>query len=419
VERGYAITRFYAVLSFLTASFCIPSLAQESIRASLAGDAAADLRKVINRSDYNLRLGPVLIDLSASAEIEYNDNVNLSDRAKVGDFILRPQINLNLDWQATQANELRLDLGLGYAKYLSHSDLDTSALLVSPESLLSFDVYVGDFRFNLHDRLSIQQNAVDTIDLSNVARFERLENSAGIWALWDLNQVRILAGYDHYLFQSLDSTFDYLDRSEEQFIFSGSVNVNRTTTIGSRGTTALINYDSNRVFNDGTQFALGPFLETDLTPYTKIRVAAGYEGLYFRGNAPGQSQSDENGWFADLDIIERLNLYYTQYLNVGYNTEVGVTTSLQRIAFVRYTGEWRVNSKLNVAVQGFYEYTQESASLFGEEHASLYGGGVFLSYRFLQRLTTGIGYLFTARSSDISDRNYSQNRVIFRIGYDF
>jgi hypothetical protein len=57
-------------------------LGQESIQPSMAGSAAAELRKVINRSDYNLRLGPVLVDLSASTEIEYNDNINLSDHAR-------------------------------------------------------------------------------------------------------------------------------------------------------------------------------------------------------------------------------------------------------------------------------------------------------------------------------------------------
>ena len=316
-------------------------------------------------------------------------------------------------------NELRLDLGVGYQAYLSHSNLNSTALLISPNSLLSFDVYVGDFRFNFHDRLSLQQNPVDTIDLSNVARFERLENTAGVWAVWDLNQVKIMGGYDHYLFQSLDSTFNYLNRSEEQFLFSGTVILNRTTTTGIRGTAALIDYNSNTVFNDATQFSVGPFLEMDLSPYTRIRAAAGYEALYFRGHNAAQAQSDANGWFAELDIVQRLNRYFTQYLNTGYDTELGVTTAFQRIAFVRYTGEWRVNSRLNVVLQGFYEHTRESASIFGEESASLYGGSIFLSTRLARKVTAGLGYLLTLRDSNIADRHYSQNRIIFRIAYQF
>ena len=69
--------KFAAGLSLMTAAFGIPALAQESIQPSLAGDAEAELRKIIRRSDYNFRLGPVLADLSASTEIEYNDNINI------------------------------------------------------------------------------------------------------------------------------------------------------------------------------------------------------------------------------------------------------------------------------------------------------------------------------------------------------
>ena len=419
MERIGRAAGLIAPLSLLTVVFSISAFGQESIEPSLAGDAAAELRKVINRSDYNLRLGPVLVGLAASTEIEYNDNINLSDHARTGDWIFQPQFNVGVDWRVTPVNELRLDLGFGYQAYLNHSDLNSTALLVTPDSLLSFDVYSGDFRINFHDRLAVQQNPVDTIDLSNVARFERLENSAGVWALWDLNQVKLLAGYDHYNFQSLESTFDYLNRSEEQFLFSGSLILNRTTTTGLRGTAALINYSSNAVFANATQFSVGPFLEMNLSEYTRIRAAAGYEGFYFRGSVPGQTNSNQNSWFADLDIIQRLNRYFTQYVNVGYDNELGVTTEFQRIAFVRYTGEWRVNSRLNVALQGFYEHTLESASIFGEERASLYGGSIFLSARLIPRVTVGLAYLFTARNSDIPDRHYSQDRVIVRVGYDF
>jgi hypothetical protein len=316
-------------------------------------------------------------------------------------------------------NELRLDLGFGYQAYLNHSNLNSDWILIAPDSLFSFDVYVGDFRFNFHDRISIEQNPVDTIELSNVARFGRLENSAGVSVIWDLNQVKIMGGYDHYLFDSLDSTFYYLSRSEEQFLFSVDVILNRTTTTGIRGTAALVDYNSNTVFNDATEFSVGPFLEMELTPYTRIRASGGYEGIYFHGNALGQPASPSNGGFAYLDVIQRLNRYFTQYLNIGYDTQLGVTTAYQRTVYVRYTVEWRVNSRLNLAVQGFYEHASESASSFGQEHPSLYGGSIFCSTRLTKRFTVGLQYIYTGRASNLPDRSYSQNQCIFRIGYNF
>jgi hypothetical protein len=419
MERTNSAVGLIVGLSLLTAALSVSAFAQESIQPSLVSNQAAELRKVIDRGDYNLRVGPILADFSASTEIQYNDNINLSDHAKTGDWIFVPQVNLNTYWPVTELNELRLDLGFGYQAYLNHSNLNSDWILIAPDSLFSFDVYVGDFRFNFHDRISIEQNPVDTIELSNVARFGRLENSAGVSVIWDLNQVKIMGGYDHYLFDSLESTFYYVSRSEEQFLFSVDVILNRTTTTGIRGTAALVDYNSNSVFNDATEFSVGPFLEMQLTPYTRIRAQGGFEGVYFHGNAAGQPSSPSNGGFAYLDVIQRLNRYFTQYLNIGYDTQLGVTTAYQRTAYARYTVEWRVNSRLNLAVQGFYEHANESASSFGSEHPSLYGASIFWSTRLTKRFTVGLQYIFTGRTSNLPDRSYSQNQCIFRIGYNF
>ena len=71
---------------------------------------------------------------------------------------MRPQVNINALWPITQLNTLKLDIGLGYAFYLDHSDYNTNGVLLSPGSQLSFDIFVGDFRINFHDRFSLEQD---------------------------------------------------------------------------------------------------------------------------------------------------------------------------------------------------------------------------------------------------------------------
>ena len=61
-------------------------------------------------------------------------------------------------WPITQLNTLKLDLGVGYAFYLDHSEYNTNGLLLSPGSQLAFDIFVGDFRINIHDRFSLEQD---------------------------------------------------------------------------------------------------------------------------------------------------------------------------------------------------------------------------------------------------------------------
>src|SRR4051794_36102771 len=175
--------------------------AQDAVRPSLAGEAAAEARRQsLDHVPYNLLVGPVRFRFSATAGLEYNDNINIAENDKLEDFIFRPQINFNALWPITQLNTLRLDLGIGYAFYFEHSENDTNAILISPNSQLSFDIFVSDFRINVHDRFSIEQDPIGEPALSNVSDYSRFQNTAGFSVLWDMNKAVLTFGYDHYTY---------------------------------------------------------------------------------------------------------------------------------------------------------------------------------------------------------------------------
>ena len=71
-------TAFSILLALL---FLAPTLrAQEAVRPSLAGEAAAEARRQsIEQIPYNLLLGPVRFRFSVTTGIEYNDNINLAE----------------------------------------------------------------------------------------------------------------------------------------------------------------------------------------------------------------------------------------------------------------------------------------------------------------------------------------------------
>ena len=164
--------------------------------------------------------------VSATAGLEYNDNINLAEVNTLDDFIFRPQVNFNALWPITQLNTLRFDIGLGYAFHLEHSDYNTNGVLLAPGSQLSFDVFVGDFRINFHDRFSLQQDPIsEVVDpaFGDVADYGRFENTAGVSVLWDLNKAVATFGYDHYTFIATNDDFEYLDRNADAFMASLSV----------------------------------------------------------------------------------------------------------------------------------------------------------------------------------------------------
>ena len=217
---------------------------------------------------------------SITTGVEYNDNINLAEINPQSDVIIRPQFNIDAIWPVTQLNTLKLDLGLGYSFYLEHPNTDTNGVLISPGSQLSFDIFVQDFRINLHDRFSAATGPDRAIQLSNVVDYGRFENASGISVLWDLNKAVLTLGYDHFTFVSTSDTFSYLDRNAEELNFSAYFALTSTTGAGIEAS-AVYNYYSQEFLNNAFGFNIGPFVETQLTNYLKLRASVGYQVINF------------------------------------------------------------------------------------------------------------------------------------------
>src|SRR5437016_7747668 len=270
--------KFGALLFVLSMSIVSAGVyAQDAVRPSLAGQAASDARQQdVSRIPYNLLLGPVRFRVGASVTAEYNDNVTYAENNTQDDFIITPNLSLDAIWPVTQLNTLRLDLGVGYSFYLDHSQYDTDTILIAPKSQISFDIFVSDFRINIHDRMQLQQDPIQEGALSNVVDYGRFENTGGVSVLWDLNKLLFQVGYDHYNFVSTTNAFDYLDRNSEIVQGSAAFIVTPTITIGAEGNAVFTRYDQS-ILNANKHYRAGGFVELALTNNLKVRAAGGYQ----------------------------------------------------------------------------------------------------------------------------------------------
>ena len=418
-SRSHSSAAIYVILGFLLFLLLAPVLrAQEAVRPSLAGEAAAEARRQsVEQIPYNLLLGPVRFRFSITTGVEYNDNINLAEINKQSDVIIRPQFNLDAIWPLTQLNTLRFDLGLGYAFYLDHPNADTNGVLISPGSQLAFDIFVQDFRINLHDRFSLQQDPIDEIQLSNVADYGRFENTAGVSVLWDLNKVVLTFGYDHYTYVATSDTFSYLDRNAEVLGFSAYFALNSTTGAGIESS-AVFNYYSENFLNDSVAFSIGPFVETQLTNYLRLRAAVGYQLIDFDHGGGVDDNSDSNDFYANLSLSHRINAYITQTIAAGHESELGVNSNFVALNYVRHTATWNVINGLLIATEFFYEDGDDSGGLFSE-HIQRYGGAATLGYQLTPHITLGLRYQYTQKQSDQPLQDYRQNRVSLDGTYSF
>lgn len=397
---------------------CAMVRAQDAIRPSLAGEDSAEARRQsIDKIPYNLLAGPIRFRFSSTFGIEYNDNINLAEVNKEDDFIIRPQINVNAIWPITQLNTLKIDLGLGYSFYLDHPNNDTDGVLIAPGSAISFDVFVGDFRINFHDRMSLEQDPVSEIALSNTVDYGRFQNTAGVSALWDLNKAVATLGYDHYNYVSTTTAFDYLNRNAEELTGSLYFTLTNTTGVGLESSAVFTYYDQH-FLNDSTTGSVGAFAETQLTNYLKVRVAGGYQGIWFDSGGGVMDNSDLHDFYANILLSHRVNAVLTHSISAGHETQLGLNSNYIVLNYVRYTASWNIIRSTLLSTEFFYEDADDSGGIFSE-HAQRFGGALTIGYQLTEHVTVGGRYQYTTKDSDQALRSYDQNRVSLDGTYSF
>jgi hypothetical protein len=413
-------------LIFLLSLLCATPVArsQDAVRPSLAGEAAAEARRQdIEHIPYNLMAGPIRFRISATVGAEYNDNINLAETNEQDDVIIRPQLTIDAIWPVTQLNTLRLDLGLSYAFYIDHSEANTNGVLIAPGSQLAFDIFVGDFRINFHDRPSLEQDPVAEPALSNVVDYGRFQNTAGVSILWDMNKALLTLGYDHYTYVSTVSEFDYLNRNAEEL--SGTIEflVTSTTGIGLESY-AVFNYYDQHVLNDSNTYSVGAFVETQLTNYLKVRVAGGYQWIDFDNSSVNffgillPDQGKQTDYYANILVTNRLNSRIKQTLSAGHESQLGVNSNYLVLNYIRHTVNWNIIRNTLLSTEFFYEDADDSGG-FIDEHLHRFGGAVALGYQLTQHVTLGLRYQYTKKDSDVALRDYKQNRVSLDGTYSF
>jgi hypothetical protein len=416
--------------------------AQDAIRPSLAGQAASEARQQdVSRIPYNLMLGPARFRVGASVGVEYNDNVNYAEVNEQDDVIVTPNLTLDMIWPITQLNTLRLDLGIGYSFYLDHSNYNTDTILIAPKSQIAFDIFVGDFRINIHDRMQLQQDPIQEGALSNVRDYGRFENTGGVSVLWDLNKLLFQLGYDHYNFVSTTSAFDYLDRNSDIFQGSAAFIVNPTITVGAEGNVVFTRYDQS-VLNDNKDYSAGAFVEVELTNNLKVRAAGGYQWINFDHNfvtfslptpfgtflIPVPDHKDLESYYVNGLIGHRINATLSQTVSAGHENQLGVNSNYITLNYVRHTLTWNLIRNTLLSTEFFFEDAKESGGFAGifspvplgtPEHFHRIGGAITLGYQLTPHVTLGVRYQGTSKDSNLLLRDYNQNRVSVDGTYSF
>jgi len=395
------------------------AVGQEALRSSLAGEAAAEARSRQQQSQaYNIKSGDFRMRVTPSLGLDWNDNINLTKTDSKEDFILFPRLALDMGYPLTERNVLRLNVTAGYQAYLRYGDYSTWN--VQSGSALSYDIYVKDFWINLHDRFSYVQESSQQASVANTGTYGTAQNTAGLNTTWDLEDVTLNLGYDHQNFFSTSSQFDYTDRATELVVGRGGFRFHPSLTAGLEGTFSYTVYD-HRVLNDNSGYSAGVYADWQPGHSLHVQPRFGYTIYDFRQTSQSIPASNQDAWYADLTATHEVSDVVRYSFSAGHELTLGTYGDTTKNWYFRPTVVFRVVKDLSLSTSFAYQHgTQELQTTPGSpsENYDWLTWALGLSYPLMKRLTVGLNYRLTWRTSNEASREYTQNVVGLQLTYN-
>lgn len=394
-----------------------------------------------SEDQYNIAVGPVRLSVAVGVGLEWNDNIALSQDDRMSDFILRPLVNVDFMWPISEGNTLKFTTGLSWAKYFDHSEFDSGGLLVSPTSELAYTFQVAAFEITLRDRFSYQEEPYQFATLSNVVRYQRYENQAGIDFKWNVNEKLTLNfGYDHYNLWSKNDTFSSEDHSIDTIYLRPQYQLTPGMKVGLVGSYSFINFDSSDRA-DGKNIMVGPFVDWDITPYLNAYLEVGYQGMEYDGTSDFSGgfykavnpdlfdalTDDQRKLFTDsssgdsvyfkFQLTHTPNDVFEHGILASKTAEIGLGTNFYDLYHIEYGATYKGLYHTEISPVLFYEYYETSSDL--SEKAHRVGAALGIRYHVTTSLTLGLDYRYLWKDSNIDGADYYQNLVFLSAYYRF
>lgn len=403
-------------LAVAVASPPLPGAAQEAPPTSLSSESAAEARARQQESrPYNFHWGDFKLLVAPMCRVDWNDNINLSHSSPQQDWILGPELDLAGSYPISRYNYLNFALGVGYDKYFQHEDY--SGVRLRSGSQLSFDIYVEDFWFNLHDAFSYTQDAAGQAAVAGNGRYGGLDNTAGLSGTWDLQDLVLSLGYDHQNFVSASSDFDYADRATELVSARAALQFNPRLTAGLEGTVGFTKYDQP-VLNNNIGYNAGLYAEFKPGPAFQVKPRFGYTFYDLSQTSHTIPAENQNAWYVDFSVTHAVTKAVSYSLSGGHELRLGIQADSIEDWYVRPNVNWNIVKDLNLNTYVSYENGRQGPASGGIfEDYSWAGLGLGVSYPMIKRLILSLEYRLTLRSSNIPDREYTQNLVGVKLTY--
>jgi opacity protein-like surface antigen len=391
--------------------------AQEALRGAMSADRALAYQAPPSVSGPDrLYWGPVQFSAGASLSVSYDDNIrNLPSEQRLDDVIIRPGLDLGVQWPVTETSALTVGFGVGYAFHVEHSEFDY--FQITPTSALSYSVTLRDLVLTVYDQVQYSSDVLDTPDLTGQARYPRLENTVGLRAAYNLQTWLLQGGYAFYRYWAFDDDYQDLERGSHQFFLRPAYRVAEATQAGVEVSYSISDFDLP-VRNDFISLSAGPYLDWTIVEGLRVGVRGGYVLYSYSATGTLPSLGDRDSWYAGVDLRHDLTEYLSHTLSVVRDVSVGVNSQYLERLGINYGIRWQFTDIWSLGLGANYAKGEDTTGVSGEDYDRV-GFNAGISRNLTERLRADLSYRYYTYTSSDATRQYARNVVSLGASYQF
>lgn len=397
-------------------------------RPSVAGSLAErELHRLTARAErqaslehYNLKIGPIPFRFGAGVEFHFSDNVNLTENGKLADLSIVPHFDIYGGVRLSRMNTLSIQLGIGYIWNLNRPELDraltNASIGLDSDTGISFDINLGNFRINFHERPAIPRQQFDLITQRNALQYSQFTNVAGISVFWDANsRLSAFFQYDHLNIIALKSELEDLNQSTELFSASATYRIHGGLSLGLLANASIIKYKSD-FLNESKSYDMGVTLSSQLTKSIALQITGGYQAGRFGSGGEVGDDSEVGNWHLRVSLNHQINRNVNHTLSFGHESQIGTASNSAIVDYIRHQISFTLLKDVGISANASFDSASESGGVFAQDFR-LYQVGVYMYWNMARRLGLTFGYSLTKRDAsgagdgDEEVQDYLENRV--------
>lgn len=306
-----------------------------------------------------LKLGPVVVDLSAQTFVDYSNNEFLTPAGQSGSH-LGAGATIDVTWQAAKAQRLKLAVNFSRRQTLSGPTKSRSFFAINPGSALLYTVYVGDLRITPFINLSRQDNPLLASTVNNTDSYRQATYDAGIQADWQLHKGTIQT----MVLRGLRTADTDGQAQQETDRVVGSLRVTRslnpTFDVGADFFAVAQDYRNGPAKQSTTQ-AASIFARFSFSKAIQLKGAIGLIKTALAQSRLRDDSPGETSLFNQLEMSHRVRQNVNYALRYSQTIDDGVSTNFIRTRQFSFSPALTLSDRLALRLEADWQRVIESA----------------------------------------------------------